>query len=94
MLVCMAMDARSMIGNIASIALGLLAGTLHFSSLRWNTSLYACPGRVWMGGAMHVLRMATLGGLLTLAAVQGALPLLLVTAGLLAAGPVVIRVLR
>jgi uncharacterized membrane protein (UPF0136 family) len=73
------------------IALGLLAGTLHFALLRWNTSLYAGPGRIGLGAALQVVRIGVLAGLLVVAARQGALPLLLMALGVLVARPVVMR---
>jgi hypothetical protein len=81
-----------MIADAGFIVLGLLAGTLHFSLLRWNTMLYARPGRVWLGAGLQVVRMAGLGGLLALAALHGALPLLLMAIGVLIARPVVMAV--
>jgi hypothetical protein len=80
-----------MILDIDFIALGLLAGTLHFSLLRWNTSLYARPDRIGVGAALQVVRIGVLAGLLVVAARQGALPLLLMALGVLVARPVVMR---
>lgn len=73
------------------IVLGLLAGTLHFSLLRWNTTFYARPGRVALGAALQILRLAVLTVILVLAARQGPLPLLLVALGVVIARPVVMR---
>ncbi|HEY1411505.1 MAG TPA: ATP synthase subunit I [Rhodopila sp.] len=80
-----------MILDLGFIALGLLAGTLHFALLRWNTSLYARPGRISVGAALQVARIGVLAGLLVVVARQGALPLLLMALGVLAARPVVMR---
>jgi hypothetical protein len=85
------MDARAMIGGTAFLLVGFVAGTLYFALLRWNTALYAQAGRIWMAVAIHVLRLGTLAGILTLIAFQGALPLLLTALGLLIARPVVMR---
>jgi len=82
-----------MIADTGFFALGLLIGTLHFSLLRWNTALYARPGPIWLGAGLQLARMATLGGVLTLAALHGALPLLLVAIGVLVARPVVMAVM-
>jgi hypothetical protein len=82
-----------MIAEAGFFALGLLAGTLHFALLRWNTALYARPGRAGMGAGLHVLRMAVLAGLLALAAWHGALPLLLMALGVLIARPAVMHLL-
>ncbi len=80
-----------MIADAGSLAGGLVAGTLYFALLRWNTMLYARAGRIWVAIAMHVSRLGTLAGVLTLIALHGALPLLLTALGLLIARPVVMR---
>jgi hypothetical protein len=85
------MDARAMIGGTAFLLVGFAAGTLYFALLRWNTVLYAQAGRIWMAIAMHVSRLGTLAGVLTLIALHGALPLLLTVLGLLIARPLVMR---
>jgi hypothetical protein len=77
--------------DAAFIAFGLLVGALHFSLLRWNTTFYARPGAVGLGAALQLARIGALGGVLVLAARQGALPLLLVALGVLIARPVVMR---
>jgi hypothetical protein len=82
-----------MIAEAGFFALGLLAGTLHFALLRWNTALYARPGRVGRGAGLQVLRMAALASLLALAARYGALPLLLMAVGVLIARPAVMHVM-
>lgn len=81
-----------MIADAVFVVLGLLAGTLHFALLRWNTMLYARPGRIWLGAGLQVARMAGLAGLLVLAALHGAVPLLLMAIGVLIARPVVMAV--
>lgn len=80
-----------MMTDAAFTALGLVAGGLYFALLRWNTSLYARPGRVWIAAALQAGRMAALGGLLYLAALSGALPLLLTALGIVIARPIVMR---
>jgi hypothetical protein len=91
LLVRLAMDARTMISGTAFLLVGFLAGTLYFLLLRWNTVLYAQAGRIWVAVAIHVSRLGTLTGVLTLIALHGALPLLLTALGLLIARPVVMR---
>jgi F1F0 ATPase subunit 2 len=80
-----------MIADAGFLALGLVAGTLHFSLLRWNTIFYARPGRIGMGAALQLARLAVLAALLTMVARQGALPLLLTALGVLIARPIVVR---
>jgi hypothetical protein len=80
-----------MIAGAGCLALGLLAGTLHFALLRWNTLFYARPGRLWTAIGLQGARMAGIGGLLFAAALHGALPLLLTALGVLIARPVVTR---
>ncbi len=77
--------------EVGFTALGLVAGGLYFALLRWNTSLYARPGRVWIAAALQAGRMAVLGGLLYLAALSGPLPLLLTALGIFIARPIVMR---
>ena len=80
-----------MIVDAGCLVLGLLAGTLHFALLRWNTLFYARPGRLWTAVALQAARLAGLGGLLFAAAMHGALPLLLTALGVVIARPVVTR---
>jgi hypothetical protein len=80
-----------MIVDAGCLVLGLLAGTLHFALLRWNTLFYARPGRLWTAVGLQAVRMAGLGGLLFAAALLGALPLLLTALGVLIVRPVVTR---
>lgn len=77
--------------NAGLIVLGLLAGTLHFALLRWNTALYARPGGIGLGAALQAARIGTLGGVLLAVVQLGALPLLLVTLGVVIARPAVMR---
>ncbi len=80
-----------MSGSTAFLLVGVTAGTLYFALLWWNTMIYLQAGRIWVAIAMHVLRLGTLAGLLTLVASHGVLPLLLTALGLLIARPVVMR---
>ncbi|MDR3529146.1 MAG: ATP synthase subunit I [Rhodopila sp.] len=80
-----------MITDAGFIAFGLMVGVLHFSLLRWNTTLYARPGWFGTGAALQVGRLGTLGGLLAVVALHGALPLLFTALGVLIARPVVMR---
>jgi hypothetical protein len=85
------MDARAMSGSPAFLLVGVTAGTLYFALLRWNTVLYVHAGQIWVAIAVHVLRLGALAGLLALAVLHGALPLLLTALGLLIARPVIMR---
>jgi N-ATPase, AtpR subunit len=77
----------------AFFALGIVAGTLYFALLRWNTALYLGHGRVQTAAAVQVLRLVALAGLLIITALHGALPLLLTALGVLIARPFVIRLM-
>jgi N-ATPase, AtpR subunit len=72
-------------------SLGLTAGALFFALLRWNTSLYMWGGSVAFALAIQAARIAAVGGLFALAALHGALPLLLTALGLLIARPIVLH---
>jgi hypothetical protein len=80
-----------MIADAGFVGLGLVAGTLHFSLLRWNTIFYARAGSVGVGAALQLARLALLAVLLTMVARQGAPPLLLTALGVLIARPIVVR---
>jgi len=80
-----------MINDAGYLAVGLLAGTLHFGLLRWNAALYTRAGGIWMAAALQAARFGVLAGLFVIAALHGAMPLLLSALGLLIARPIVIR---
>jgi F1F0 ATPase subunit 2 len=82
-----------MIAEAVWFAAGLAAGTLHFALLRWNAALYGRAGGIGTAVALQLLRLAVLGGVLTIIALQGALPLLLAALGVLVARPVVMRLM-
>lgn len=65
---------------------GFVAGTAHFALLRWNTSLYVDGGLRHAIG-LHAMRLGSTASLLVLAAWFGALPLLLIAAGIMLARP-------
>jgi hypothetical protein len=77
----------------AFFALGIVAGTLYFALLRWNTELYLDGDRIWPAVAVQVARLSALAGLLIVAVLHGALPLLLTALGVLIARPFVIRLM-
>jgi F-type H+-transporting ATPase subunit epsilon len=89
LLVRVAVDARTMTLDAGFVAFGILVGSVHFLLLRWNATLYARPGRIWVSAGLQLARITVLGALLAVAAAQGALPLLLMALGVLIARPVV-----
>ena len=71
---------------------GALIGAFHFLTLRWNVTLLALGRAPLLAMALQLGRFALLAGVLTVIASRfGALPLLLATAGILAARTVAVR---
>lgn len=83
--------ALSLAGNFAA---GTGIGVVYFRGLWWNARLFAegASLRVTMG--LLVGRLVLLGGLLTLASLEGALPLLLMTVGVLVARTAIMNRLK
>jgi F1F0 ATPase subunit 2 len=75
----------------AHLAAGIVLGVFYFQSLWWNARLFALGGRAAMTVAVMIGRFALLGGLLTLASLEGALPLLAMAFGVLIARCAVMR---
>jgi F1F0 ATPase subunit 2 len=75
----------------AHLAAGIVIGVLYFRSLWWNTRRSSSGGRVSTTIAVMVGRFAILGVILTLASLEGALPLLLMALGVVIARPLVMR---
>ena len=108
MLVGMEMDAERMtslsfnslpawatfFGLAAHLAAGVIVGVLYFRSLWWNARRFTAGGRVSTTIAVMIGRFVMLGVLLTLASLEGALPLLLMALGVLIARFVVMRGIR
>jgi F1F0 ATPase subunit 2 len=92
LLVGMAMDAERM--SIWYFIAGVAVGTLYFVCLWWNARLFSERGGAWLSILLMLGRIAVLGCLLTLAARQGAMPLLLMALGIFAARFAVMRGLR
>lgn len=80
--------------NILSFAVGIIAGILYFGGLRWNVRLFTEGGSVRTMILVMAGRFALLGGLLTLASLQGAMPLLTMALGVLVARFAVMRRVR
>ncbi len=73
---------------------GSVVGALYFGSLWWNTRLFERAGRVRTLLASMAARFVLLGGVLTAASLEGAMPLLVTALGVLVARVVVLRQLR
>ena len=78
----------------AHLAAGVILGILYFRSLWWNARRFTAGSRVAITIAVTIGRFVILGLLLTLASLEGALPLLLMTLGILIARSFVMRNIR
>jgi F1F0 ATPase subunit 2 len=78
----------------AHLAAGIALGIFYFRCLWWNASRLVGGSRVTTTIALMIGRFVLLGGLLTLASLEGALPLLVMALGVLIARPAVLRRLR
>lgn len=70
---------------------GFALGVVYFHSLWWTIRRLDGDGRVGTVVAVMAGRLAVVGGLLALASLEGALPLLLAALGVLIARPLVMR---
>jgi len=75
----------------AHLAAGILLGLVYFRGLWWNAHLFTAGGHATTAILLMVGRVALLGGLLTLASLEGAGPLLVMALGVLIARAVVMR---
>jgi F1F0 ATPase subunit 2 len=73
---------------------GVFVGTLYFGSLWLNTGLFGRAGGVRTLIASMAVRFILLGGLLTAASFEGALPLLATATGALIARAAALRWVR
>ena len=81
--------------NLAThLAAGIALGILYFRSLWWNVRRFTDGGGVLTTVALMIGRFVLLGGLMTLASLEGALPLLMLALGVLVARSVVTRRVR
>ncbi len=71
-------------------AAGFCAGVAYFHAV-WRSARLFTQGDGMAAAGLTLARISLLGGLLALAARQGALPLLLMALGVVAARPVVLR---
>jgi F1F0 ATPase subunit 2 len=90
----MNVDALMLVTLGAYLTAGFVVGTLYFVCLWWNARLLAERGGAGVSILLMLARFAVLGGVLTLAAREGAMPLLLMEAGILIARFAVMRGLR
>jgi F1F0 ATPase subunit 2 len=79
---------------LAHLTAGIALGILYFRGLWRNVRRFAGGGRAAAIIALMIGRFALLGGLLTLASLEGALPLLVMTLGVFIARAVVMRRVR
>ncbi|HEV2675360.1 MAG TPA: ATP synthase subunit I [Aliidongia sp.] len=75
----------------AHLIAGILLGLVYFRGLWWNARLFTAGGRTTTAMLLMVGRIALLGGLLTLASLEGAGPLLVMALGVLIARAIVMR---
>lgn len=75
----------------AHLAAGLLMGGAYFQSVRWTSGRRAAGRGTAAAIAAIIGRFVLLGGALTLISLEGAMPLLLTTLGILAARAAALR---
>lgn len=75
----------------AHFAFGVGLGAFYFAGVWWNARLFADGAPLAAAIGLVIGRFALLAGFLTLASLEGALPLLLTALGVLAARPLVMR---
>jgi F1F0 ATPase subunit 2 len=73
------------------LAAGIALGVLYFRGLWWDVRRLTGDGRVITTIALMIGRYVLLGGLLALASLEGALPLLMMALGVLIGRSVVMR---
>lgn len=84
-------DPLALLMLLGHFAAGVLVGMLYFRSLWWMTRRFAAGEAARVTLTWMIARLAGIGGLLALAALEGALPLLLVALGVFAGRAVVMR---
>jgi F1F0 ATPase subunit 2 len=84
-------DCTALIGFGAYLGGGMLLGLLYFYALWWNVRQIARRSSATLAISLAIGRFLLLGGLLFLASLEGAMPLLLVALGILAARAMVMR---
>ena len=81
-------------GLAAHLGAGFALGIFHFRSLWWSACRFIGRGRVVATIALMIGRFVLIGGVLTLASLEGALPLLTMALGVLTARFVVMSRVR
>jgi F1F0 ATPase subunit 2 len=77
---------------VAWLAAGAAVGALYFLTLRWNVRMFAAGRSPVLAVALQLARFAAIAGVLAVVAVHfGGLPLLVASAGILAARTVFLR---
>jgi F1F0 ATPase subunit 2 len=87
-------DSAMLFGLGAHLAAGITLGVLYFHMLWWNARRFIAGSRAATTIALMIGRFAFLGGLLTLASLQGALPLLMMALGVFMGRYAVMRRVR
>jgi len=82
------------ISLVTHMGAGILLGILYFRGLWWSVRRFSHSDRLVATLALMIGRFVLLGGLMTLASLEGALPLLVLALGVLAARSVVMRRVR
>jgi ATP synthase protein I len=80
--------------KLFSLGAGIVLGVFYFRGLWWNVRLFAGGGQAATAIIVMAGRFLLLGGLLTLASLEGAPPLLAMALGILAARSALIRRVR
>ncbi len=78
----------------AHLAVGTLLGIVYFRSLWWSACRFTSGGSLAVPLALMVARFAAMGGILLVASLEGALPLLTLALGFLLARFTVTRKIR
>jgi F1F0 ATPase subunit 2 len=78
----------------AQFVVGIALGILHFRSLWWNVRRFIDGSSLLTTIALIIGRFVLLGALMTLASLEGALPLLMLALGVLVARSAVMRRVR
>ena len=90
----LSIDALMLLSLPAHLAAGIVLGVLYFRSLWWTARRFTGGGLATTTIALMIGRFVLLGGLLTLASLEGASPLLVMTLGVLIARFMVMRRVR
>lgn len=80
-----------LLGLAGHLAAGIGVGIFYFQAVWWNAHFLALGGRATIAIALVIGRFVLLGGLLALASLEGALPLLMMALGILVARSAVLH---